>query len=368
MTRQNPVVGVSEAVTLLFLFISAKALFAYSIFLYDTGMNAAWFVPIIQTAIGFAGVLLLFTLLNKYPGKDIIKIGEKLTGPYVNILLSLFYLSVFIFSSGITLRLISEQVVTGFFIDTPISFVMFSFLSGSLVVSYLGLEAVARTARFLVSIVVISVVVLILLTIPFWEFHTLFPLLGAGVPGIFKGAVLNSGVFVQILLLGIIAPFLPGNSLKGIGLWGVAAAGFFLFLWVLVPLLVFTYPAVSEMTLPYFEMSKTISIGRFGQRAELLFFPIWVFGSLILISVSLYSGAAVITRLLDLEDYRPFVLAAAVFSLVIALLPQNVPQVLELNQRYLNQLSFPVLIIILGILLGASRLYNKGGTNNQKRN
>jgi len=360
MTPLKPVIGTSEAVTLLFIFLSSKTFLAYAVFLYDEGLNAAWVIPLMQTAIGLLSVLVLAALLEKFPGRDLVEIGEELAGPYVNTLFALFYLAVFLFGAGMVLRLVSERMVSGFFINTPISLVTLFFVIGALVVSYLGLEAVARTARFLVGILVVSAMVLVVLTLPLWQLHSLYPLWGPGPWGLIKEALKNSGDFVQILLLGIIYPFLPPGKVKLIGIKGVIIAGFFMFLYVLAPLMIFSYPATVELTMPSFEMARIINIGRFGQRLEIVFLPVWVFGNLITLSTALYAGAAIITRMFKLSDYRPFVLAVTVLTVVIAFVPENFSQALDYNHKYLSHYSFVVLAFILSVLYGVAWLRGRG--------
>ncbi|MCG8402327.1 MAG: spore germination protein [Firmicutes bacterium] len=366
MTRFKPVVGVSEAVTLLFIFIAAKVFLTHVAFILHDGANASWMIPLINIFIGLAGVLLLVAVLNKHPGQDLVETGEELTGPYINALFSLYYLLVFVVGAGFALRSVSERMVVGFLQDTPISMVVLLFLASTVTVAYLGLEAVARTARFLVSVLVVTTLALVALTTPFWQWHAFFPIWGAGPWEVLQGALKNAGSFVHILLLGIIYPFLPAGKAKPIGVWGVLLAGFFMLVTVLVPLLIFTFPTTTELTFPTFETARIINIGRFGQRMEVLFLPIWVFGNMIFISASLYAGAAVLTRLFKLDDYRPFVPAVAVFTVVTAFVPRNASQVAYWDHQFIGGYSFWGLILILAVLFLAARFKGGGGAKNEK--
>lgn len=350
---------------MLFIFIAAKVFLAHVAFILHDGMNAAWMIPIINTFIGLLGVLLLVAVLERHPDKDLVEIGEELAGPYINTIFSLFYLAVFVVGAGFTLRFISEQVVAGFLPDTPISMVTLSFLAGTVTVAYLGLEAVSRTARFLVVVLVVSTLALVLLTVPFWQGHAFYPLLGGGVWEVLRGALITTGNYVHILLLGIIYPFLPQGKTRMVGLLGVLIAGFFFFLMILVPLLIFTFPTATELTLPTFEMTRIINIGRFGQRMEVVFLPIWVFANMIFVSVSMYAGAAVLARLFKLSDYRPFVLAVTVFITVTAFVPQNAPQASYWNHAYMSRYSFYALVLIMLALLLISRLKGGGAKDEQ---
>lgn len=361
MNQQKPVVGAAEVSALIFTVISAKIFLTQSIFLYHSGMNAAWMIPIALMFIGLSGVLLLVALLNRFPGRDLIQVGEELTGPYVNFFFALFYLAVFVLGAGFTLRAISEHMVAGFFPDTPISLVAGSFILATMVVSYLGLEAVVRTARLLVGVLVVTGLALVALTIPLWSFASLFPIWGSGPLQLLRGTLENTGVYVSILLLGIIYPFLPGKTGKRVGFWGVGITGIISLLGVLVPILVFTYPTVTELTLPSFEMARIINIGRFGQRMEVVFLPMWVFANMIYLSASLYGGAAVLSRLCALDDYRPFVLSMAVFITVVAFITQNAPQAAYWYQFYIIRYSFGILTGILLLLLSMAALKSRGG-------
>lgn len=366
MSLQKPIVGVSEAVILLFFFISVKVMLSQMLFTYEVGMNAAWVIPLMLMLIGLFGVLLLVNLLNRFPGRDLVQVGEELVGPYVNALFALFYLTVFVVGAGSTLRGISERMVVGYLPDSPISLITFSFIAATMIVSYLGLEAVARTARFLASLLLLTMLALVALTIPFWNFNALYPLLGPGPLQLLMGALENTGDFTQILLLGIIYPFLSAGQGKKVGVWAVVLSGFFMFLYTLAPILIFTYPTVSELSVPSFEMTRIINIGRFGQRLEILFLPIWSLGNMILLSASLYAGAAVLTRIFKLSDYRPFILSMGVFVSVVAFIPQNVTQAAYWHYEYVIRYSFFILagiLVILQLVAARKRKARGGGQN-----
>ncbi len=365
---RRPVIGGSEAVALLFIFLTSRIFLAHTSFVLDDGMNASWMIPLANTAIAVAVVFLLASVLEEFPGNNLIETGERLAGPYLNLMFGVYYILIFVVNAGLTLRQASEWVLAGFLPDTPISLVSMLFIFGSLVVAYLGAEALARTAKFLFKVIIITAFSLVLLSIPFWQEHALYPLWGGGLQGILAGIYKNAGDFVYILLLGIIYPFLPGGTVSSVGVRGVVLAGLFMFLFTLIHILVFTFPTVKELTLPTLEVARLISIGRFGQRMEILFLPVWVFGNLVFLSASLYGAAAVLAGLSRLTDVRPFVLAVTVLAVVVAFIPQNAPQASEWNYLYINRFSFAGLLAILLILYlaawrkGRGDGFDKGGS------
>jgi len=365
MMRGKPVIGVSEATTLMFVLLLSRIFLAHIVFIIDAAANAAWMVPIADTIMALAALYLLVAVLKREPGLNLAETGERLVGPYINTGFSLYYLVVFVAGAGLTLRQLSERVLSGFLPDTPISLVSSFILLGSLAVAYLGPEAVARTARFLVSVIVVSTLVLIIMTVPLWQTNAMYPLWGNGLPGILKGIVNNTGDFVYILLLGFIYPFLPGDRALSIGFWSVAAMGASMFIFVLVAILVFAYPTVSELNNPTFEVARMVNLGRFGQRLEILFLPIWMFSNLVFLSISLYAGSSVLATLSRVTDNRPFLFSAAVLTMVVAFMPQSEPQAARWTHIFISRYSFYILVGILLALIGAGLL--KGGGKDDGR-
>lgn len=92
-------------------------------------------------------VAILARLLRSFPGQSIVDVGETVAGPWFNSLFVLGYLAFFLTVAGLQLRQFSEQILIGFNPETPISVVVFSYLTGVGVAAYLGIEVIARTAR-----------------------------------------------------------------------------------------------------------------------------------------------------------------------------------------------------------------------------
>lgn len=364
--QNKPAVGFWEAVTVGTVFISAKLFLSYQVILYHMAGSAAWAVPILESAIAAAALLLIATVLNQHPGKSIVEISEEMVGPYLNITLSAIFAVTLLLITGLVLRQFSERAVTGLYPNTPISFVALFFLAGMVIVNYLGFETIARVAVLSTPVMVLGLGVIIGLSIPFWSSGALFPLLGHGAAGIMRGTLSQTGFFTELFILGIVAPFLPAGKLRPIGLWTIGLSTLLLSTFIVVPLLVFDYPLVTELSLPIFETSRLLSLERFGERMEALFVPIWVLSGLIKLSIGLYGSAAVTAHALKLNDHRPLILPMAVFTMAIAFIPPNVPTVMALDQDLLRRYSFALVMVMFMPVLIISHLRAKKGRNEDK--
>lgn len=359
--QNRTLIGTSEAVVLLTTFISTKIFLSYQVGLYHAAANAAWISPLIYTVAGIACTLLLVSLLKRFPDKNVIEIGEELVGPCFNTFFSLIYTAFFLSVAGLSVRQFAEYALTGFLPDTPISLLIISFLLGITFVNFLGIEVLARVARVLALPIALSLLAFTTLTIHLWQPHALFPIWGSGPVEIMRGAATHAGVMSEIFLLAFLSPYFPSKKLTLIGVWSIVAAGLLLTVFTLLPLVVFTYPTVTELSLPSLEIARIITLGRFGQRLETLFLPIWAFSGMINVAAGLCAAAKGTASLLQLKDFKPFILPMAVLSLCISFLPLNISQAAIWDHEILDKYSLPILSTIIVILLARAAVRSRGG-------
>lgn len=359
MSSGPPRVGFGEAVALLVVFLSMKVLISHLALIFPLGLSASWMIPLMHLPVGLVGAAVIVWLLNQFPGRTIVEIGEELVGPVVNGFFTLFYYVFFVIFTALILRQFAEFMLTGFLPETPLSIAMLVFTAGAAAIVFLGLEALARTARVSFYLLGFSFVLLLLLTSNMWSPHGIFPLWGPGVPALSWAAFSTLGVGVEIFLLTLLAPYLPRGRVLAAGLVSVLAAGAVVALATLVSLLVFTYPVVREPVLPMFELARSVQWGRFFVRMETLFLPLWIFSALIGLAAALYICTAVAARALKLPCHRPFILPTVVLILAGAFTPPNFSTAVELGFVVTAQWSFVPLGGIVSVLVAAAWLRSR---------
>ncbi|MEW6458299.1 MAG: GerAB/ArcD/ProY family transporter [Bacillota bacterium] len=356
MSSGSPRVGFGEAVALLVVFLSMKILISHLALIFPLGLSASWMIPLMHLPVGLVGAVIMVWLLNQFPGRTIVEIGEELVGPVVNGFFTLFYYVFFVIFTALVLRQFAEFMLIGFLPATPISIVVLAFAAGATVIVFLGLETLARTARVLFYLLGFSFVLLLLLTSNVWNRHGIFPLWGPGVLDLSWAAFSTLGVGVEIFLLTLLAPYLPRGRMLAIGLVSVLAAAVAVALVILVSLLVFTYPVVREPVLPMYELARAVQWGRFFVRMETLFLPLWIFSALTGLAAALYICTAVAARALRLPYHRPLILPTVVLILAGAFAPPNFPTAVELGFAITARWSFIPLGAIISVLVVAAWL------------
>lgn len=352
MTGNRSPVGYAEAVAIITYFVNTKVFLSYHLVAVDRAATAAWQVVLLVVLLGGAALLaVLARLLRSFPGQSIVDVGETVAGPWFNSLFVLGYLAFFLTGAGLQLRQFSEQILIGFNPETPISVVVFSYLTGVGVAAYLGLEVIARTARLFFWFEWISFALILLGTIPFWDFEALWPLLGNGPLSVLSGGLNQLGLVSDLFLLAVIYPFIPHERTRDIGraviLHGAAA----LTLLVLVLLLAFPYPVAREIPLASYELSRLIYLGRFVQRMETLFLPMWAVAGLVSTATGLWAAAYVTSRALRLPHWRPLLPAVMVLVVAVAFIAPNVTAAIRLENEFLRRYFAPVIAFGIPIIL-----------------
>lgn len=356
-------IGMAEAISLCIVFIVTKIFLSFQVPIIDTANNAGWLAVLAASLIGVLGYLIIEAVLKRYPGKNIVEIGEELVGPVFNSFFSLGYLLFFIFLVAMGLRQFSERVITSFVEEMPISFAVFSFMAGVIIVSYLGLEAITRTSRLFSPILLVMFVLLIIASFPYWRMQYIYPLLGGGIAAIGKTAVTKGGMMAEIFILAVVNQSLPEKRLRAIGTWSLAVSGFIFIITVLTTQMVFPYPVNAELSLPTFELAKIIYLGRFFQRLETAFMPIWAMSGLISLTIGIYAASFIAAAMLKIPYYRPLILPLSVIAIAVSFIPDNIAQAVIWDNNILRNYAWTVTIIPPLIYLLLGRLKGKKGEN-----
>jgi len=300
------------------LFLTFPALLAYE------GRTAAWLVLLVATLVAAIAFLPTAILLERYRDKSIIEIGEELLGPIGNAFFTIIIFLFFLVITSLILRQYAERTITVSLNNLPLSVAMVMLLVGAAVACYLGLDAINRSVWIVGFIIIFLLLLVQLLPFPYWQTDYLFPLGGPGLKEILFEGLKRSSLFSEVLLLAVIYPSLPKSSARPVGLTGLFLSGLIMAFTIFTTQLVFPVPVFQEMSLPTFETSRLIYFGRFVQRLESVFVPLWVLACLIKVSLGCYLMCFILTRWLKLPYYRPFILPVVVITMAIAFIPANI--------------------------------------------
>ena len=350
-----------EALTMAVVITVTELFLTFMAELVSVGQTGTWQILLLSAVFAGAFYLPAAALMEGYPGKSLVEVGEELAGPYLNGLFVFIYLVICLGSSALVIRQYAERVLTISIPELPVSVAVAVMYLGSLVACHLGLEAMARSSFFIIYFIGFTVLLASVLTYPYWCFDYLFPLAGPGVGKVVKEGVFRSSLMCGVpLFLGLIFPSLKKPAIRLAGLGAFAIGGLTMSLTMLAMLMTFGVSALQEMVLPTYEMTRLIYFGRFLQRLESIFVPVWALLGMMYVAFGTYVGSIALTRYLRLPYHRPFLLPVAVLTYALALLPANAAQTFWLDFHLLRAYGFLPAFFLPALLFGLDRLKKKG--------
>ncbi len=369
MTKEQ--IGSAEATFLMVALLSAKAFLTMPRYMMLDGTTAAWIEVILTSLVatlGWAGIVLF---MRRFPGRSLIQAVEEVLGPYLAFPVQIVYVGIFVWVTVVVVRQFAETVLTVILPVTPISIIVTALIGVAAYTCYLGIEAVARVARYFVPIVFILVLLLMLLVLPAGaRLARIFPLLGPGLGPLLWRSIPRSSLYLELLLLPILLPSLKEpQKMARIGYEAILWTALLWLVVVLVFELVFPFPAGAYNPFPLLALARLISIGRFIQRVESLFIFAWIFAAAAKLAASLLAAILAYAQTFRLRTYRPLTFPFAVLVIALAFVPDNLVAAMRDDREVLRLYGFIPAFVLTFLLWGVAVLRHKGGAlRDEKKN
>ncbi len=204
-----------------------------------------WMSVLPGFVVGIPFGLMVLSLVERYPRKNLLQISETLLGKWIGKIIGAIYILIAGYFGGLLLGQVGDIYQASVMPLTPIAVF---FLGGLLIIIYLvkcGVEVFARFSEVIFPLVVVAIVLNLGLSIPRIEQGELYPILSEGLKPLFWGGlkVVPYALTYILFLAGMVA-YLPTNKqefaqLKK-GIWrGFILVGVLDTLVVLMQILVF---------------------------------------------------------------------------------------------------------------------------------
>lgn len=321
--------GTSEATWVLIFAITAKAFYTSPTIVTKLVGPAGWYMTLISAAAAALGFTFVYILLKRYPDKNIMEIYDTVTGKFIGSVLSLILLSILLSTASINMAEFTQIIKIYVYSNTPSAFIISFFVATIVILSFLGLEGIARYSRLISYILVIGFILVIILSSQHYETRRLFPILGNGLGTTIKTGLIRSSAYGEVIIIAIFAKSMHNmKEIKKAGYTSLLISTIIVSIMLLAINLTFAYYMAEEITAAMYEMSILINYGVFFQRIEPVFLFIWSLSSLISITILFYMVLMIYCHIFNIQDKRPVIFPLAIIVFTISLLPQGVIQII----------------------------------------
>jgi len=350
--------GVQEAVWLSTIAIAAKVFFSSPAALAGLVGNAGWYATILSAIIALIGFMFIYLLLKRFPGKDIVEIFDlslgRLFGFFFSGLLALYML----FISITRLTEFNEVIKVYVFPLSPNWYIVGIFVVCVSVLSWLGLENIARFSKLLVYFMLAGFFIVLLLGIQNYNINNIYPIFGYGLDKTITTGIVRSSVYGEVIILAIFASSFQGvKYIKKEGIISIGLSALLISVSLFAYTLTFPYFAAQEITAPMYEMATLIDYGRFLQRVEPIFLFIWIISSLISTTIVFYSFIWIFCKMFRIQDKKPIILGGAVILYAAAIMHKDIITVIYGNVQFIRNFGSLVIFVlpILALIIAAIR-------------
>ncbi len=320
--------GYHEAISLLVITITIRVFFTSPAMIAQLVGTTGWYMTIISALM--AAFLFSFTyrLLKRFPHQNFMEIYDIVLGNWLGFIGSLILAVYLIFIASVNLREFTEILKVFVLPDSPPSFIMILFLICVVVLSFLGLETLARFAKFMIYILGAGFLVVVLLSISNFNISNLFPILGYGLDKTVTNGIVRSSFYGEVVLIGVLAKSLHGPAeIKRIGNAAILISGIITSVALLAFAFVFPYDDAQEIVSPMYILLAQINLGEFLQRLDPIFVFLWNFGSFIEVTALFYCAILVYSHIFKINDKRPLIFPMAIILFCMTLIPKGLSEV-----------------------------------------
>lgn len=354
--------GIHETTALTSMAIIAKILYTSPAAAVKAPGTAAWYMTIISCITTLIFFLFIYKLMKRFPGKDIIEIYEIVFGKFlarvIGLIFSIFLL--FYCSSGI--REFLEMIKSYNLPDTPPSIIIGLFILVAALICYKGIENLARFSYIIFYPILLGICFILILALPYYKPYYLKPYFGYGLWKTVYTGFFRSSAYQEVTLLYIIVKSIHGlKDFKKAGVITIILSGIISGFTLLCYMMAFGYIVGAESVSGIFQLSRIIYYNRYFQEIESVFLFIWVLAAIQNSSLALYLSIIMYCKTFNIKEYRNLIFPFCFLTFMTSLIPNNFPEVIDINMLIIRQYSFPLPFILPVIALIISLILKKGG-------
>ncbi|PYG87399.1 spore germination protein (amino acid permease) [Ruminiclostridium sufflavum DSM 19573] len=363
-------IGLFEAICISSFIITTKIFYTSTSFIVKEVGTASWYTTLLSCAVSLFFFFLIYLLMKRFEGNNIVEIYELVLGKFLGKLISICFCAYGIFYAGSTLREFVEMIKAFNLPYTPPSVIMALFIGVVCLIVYFGLNGISRISVISFFPVIAGFITILVLTYPEYDADYLKPYLGYGINKTLITGVLRSSAYDEFFILTVIINSIHGlKNFKKAGVISLLIAGISFGISVACYLMVFGYKIGSENLSGMFELARVIYYNRFLQRLESIFLFTWVISSVVSVSISFYLPISIYCKAFRINRHKPLIFPFSFLLFLVAILPDNLTEVLQMNLLVIRQYSmFFIYLVPVAVLIISLITRKRGAALNAQKN
>lgn len=350
----------NQAVMLMVSLVLPTAILLVPAIIVKHARQDAWLAAIVALLGGLLIARLVVSLSLRFPEKTLFEYAQTILGKVPGKLVGFLYIWWFLYTGALIMDEFASFLCTAIMPETP---PVVLFLVGIAVAAYAvrnGLEVLSRYNQLLLPILLGLLVFTFLLVTKDMKAERLLPVFDQSAPAILKGAAVSLSWLGEIVLFAMIIPFLQKpREAHRVAALATLFTGLFFTISTVVTLSVFGPNLAAHWVFPVYNTVRLVSIANFLERLDIIIVAVWVFGGFAKMGVFYYAAVLGSAQWLGLKDYRPLVAPVGLLLVGLALLCDNIVDLLDFAARawppyalIVFEVGLPLFLMIVALVRG----------------
>lgn len=268
--------------------------------------------------------IIIYKLLSKYPGLDIIDISGILGGKLLKRIIGFIFLAYIIFISSILLRTFAHCLKIVYYPMTDLIFIIAIFAVSIPISCALNSETVFKANLIIIPIVLFSIVFLFIANTRHFNFQNIFPVFGNGLNATFGKGATNIFAFGGITVLLLLPPILKDRKqLKRVSIISTVLSAFYFILIVATILFMFSSISFTNELMPLYSAVRYIEFGTFFQRLDSVFLLTWILAFFCYLGIAFNFCTSIYKKVTNIKSDKLISYPFTLLVLGLSLLPKD---------------------------------------------
>lgn len=351
-----------QIILLVFISRTIVAITIFPVFVAPPGNQDVWINMLIAFPIRLILAFPFYFLAKKFPTQTFYEYNQAITGK-IGLGLGLLYICFFIHINSLSLSNFAGFFTAAIMPETPsLLFTMTLTLTAAYAV-YQGIEGIGRLSEFFVPLIMIALLGIALLLAKDLDFRELTPVLEEGILPNLLGGLYVSSLTVEIIGIAIILPFLnQPEKTKSVFILAFLLLTLYLIILSLIVIALFGADLARQLTFPFFNAVRLVSVGNFLERIESFHVAIWILGMYLRVSFYYYLIVLGLGQIFHLKSYKPLILpVGTIIVSLTTVVGQNIVEIREFTSfKYYPWYTLVFIFVIPSILLLTASIRKKG--------
>lgn len=328
----------------------------------------AWISIALGIIISLPMIVVYSKLLNNFPGKDLYDIFQYVFGKKIGKIISVLFVWYVFHLGALVIRTFSEFVNVVSFPETPQSIFAISLGLLCIWVVKSGIEVLGRLAMFFLPLIIVSTIIIVALLYTNAHFINLKPILYNDTKQVLLGTFSSfSFPFTESVIFTTVFHSLRNKKkIFKVFLAGLLISGIYLLLSSMNNVIVLGVQTTTDLYFPPYTSIRTIKIGDFIERFEIIVALIFALMGFVKVSVCLYATSVGTAKIFNINNYE--VIAAPIGLLMINLSQILYSNTMEMfywaNNIYMYYaIPFQVILPIVILIIAQIKLKSNNSTS-----